>query len=362
MKKLSSFLAIAIIGTAFLAGYILVGREISTDPKTKTGTILEKFDDQRQATSGQQQATTAEIKPIVVTDRKVDSFVNSLNKNWVLYTEKGTGNVFEKNLENQTEETISGPNLTGFLSSTWSPNKKEIINLLSSPSGLKLKYLNLETGKTSDFSSHVNSVAFSPDGNYVAYFYFDKTASASESGRIFISQPNGLYPKKILNTRLENLTLSWPLPDKLAFKTGSSEMFLLSTDGGLTKLLEQKPNLEETWSKSGRKLLFSSLADPANGQSWLQLKDIELRSEQNLNIEGRASKCVWSLDDVHVFCALSTSPLIDEIYKINSSDGSKKLVAEPEMPIKSLLLTPSEDTLLFINTSDEKLYSIKIAD
>ena len=94
----------------------------------------------------------------------------------------------------------------------------------------------------------------------------------------------------------------------------------------------------------------------------LWLKDIESKEETPLDLEGDASLCAWSKDDITIICALSKSPSIHEIYKINSLDKSRKLAAEPNMLIKELLMSAAEYNLLMISAVDEKLYSIKISD
>src|SRR3989344_296311 len=96
------FLIISLALTAFLAGYIMVERGAGTKLSSKTGTILDKFDgNQPPATDNQEPADNS--RPVLLTEKKVLSVVNSYDKGAVLYFEKNTGKLFELDLETKTE-------------------------------------------------------------------------------------------------------------------------------------------------------------------------------------------------------------------------------------------------------------------
>ena len=351
------FLVISLSLTAFLAGYIMIGKGTSIIPKT--GTILDKFGGTQPTTTNPQ--SVDKTKPLLVTDKRIVSVTNSTNKGSVLYFEKNTGKLYEYDISAKVEKTISDKMLPNFISALWSPNKKEFLGYFTSSGGMMIKYMNVDTGKEVALNSNIRSAAFSPDGNLIAYYYLDDTTN-DKSGNITISQPDGQYQKKVLATRINELLMSWPNKDTMAFKTPSQEIFLLTEDGKLTKFLDTKPGLEEKWSPSGNKLLFSALSDEPNASDIkLWIKDVVSKEEKEL-VSGFASKCVWSIDSINIYCAIPKSPSADELYLINSADGSNKLFAEPNMPVKELFLSTIEDHLLFINMADEKLYSIKISD
>lgn len=362
------FLIISLALTAFLAGYIMVRRGADAPSSSKTGTILDRFGDQETGDKKQEE-TIEETRPTLITERRVLSVVNSYNKGAVLYFEKNTGKLFELDLETKAEKPVLDKSLVNFISAVWSPTKNEFIGSFISNSGIVFKYFNISTGEEVNFDPNIRSVAFSPDGNLIAYHSLNEAAGSnsvglpdSQAGKIVISEPDGKYQKKILNTRLENIKMSWPTKDKMAFVTSNSEMFLVTEDGKLTKVLELKPGLYENWSPSGRKLLFSvSSINQEQPDTTLNIKNLESKEEREI-AKSSASKCVWSIDDINVFCAISKSPSIDEIYKINTLDGSQKLVAEPLTGVREILLSPLEERLVFVDASDEKLYSIKIAE
>ncbi len=366
MKK-SGFLLFLIISlslAAFFAGYIMVRRGTDTTTNSKTGSILAKFNGDGQPVTEDLAQTDDEIKPVPLTERRVISPVNSSVKGEIMYFEKNTGRLFKLNLETKSEQPVLDKMLLNFVSALWSPSKKELIGTFISGSKTIFKYYNIDTQKEIPFDSGVDSVAFSRDGSLVAFHYSDPTASQSHTGKIVMSNPDGEYPKTVLNTRLKGITLNWPTKDNIAFTTtaAGSEIFLLSESGKLSKALDLKSGLESKWSPSGNNLLYSYNAQDTEEQiSTLTVKDMST-GEEKILVTGFASKCAWSIDDLNVYCATPKSPSVDEIYRINTSDGTSKLVAEPFTQVKELFLSPAENDLYYINASDDRLYSIKIAD
>ncbi len=367
MKRFSKFLVLAVAITAFLIGYLLIGGDFGSGPKPKTGTILDKFDGQV-ANSDTPNTESGPSMPFLITDTRIVSLTSSRNKNSLLYYEKGTGKLFEFNLDEKMEKVISDTVLPNFMSSAWSPTRKEVIQSFYSQAGQDYRHYSFSTGKTTGLDQNIRSLAFSPDGNTLVYYYLEKKTidileelPTKQAGKIIISQTDGQYPKKILDTRIKDLEISWPAKNQIILKTVDSGIYILTEEGGLTKFMEPTGLLQERWSQSGKKMLFSGLTDERM-EPLLWIKDLETREEKPLNIAGEASKCVWSIDDINIICALMKSPSVDELYQINTSDNSQELIAEPEMLIKEVLLSEIEDYIIFQGASDEKLYGIKISD
>lgn len=316
------FLVFSLALTAFLAGYIMIGHETNHKIQSKTGTILAKFDEPEPKNTEQE---TNQNLPFLLSDRKMVSVTNSLDGAGVMYFEKTTGKLFEADLATRAEQTLSNTFLPNFISAIWSPNKKEVISTFYYPSGTRYRYHNYETNKTVGLDSNIKSVAFSPDGKLIAYY---NNLNLNGSGEIGISEPDGTYSKKLIDTRIQNLKIFWPSQEYIVFKTPSSDIFLLSLKGNLKKLSGTESNKE----------IPLDLATPDS------------------------TKCVWSIDDIHAFCALPKSPSTDEIYQIDSINGSRRLITELPILAKNLLLSTLEDYLLFTGAGDEKLYAIKIPD
>ncbi len=361
MKKgFFPFLIVSLALTAFLAGYVMVKR--GADTGSKTGTILDKFDGQVAEEGNQPEPEPESLTiPQLLADRKITALTNSLNSSSVLYFEKNTGKIYEFDFQNKTEEVISNTILKNLVSPVWSPTKTHTANLYTFGANNTVKYFDVSDGSEENLGKDIDSLTFSPDGGLVAYLHFENPASSSRVGKIVISQPNGLYPKKILDTRLTDIELKWPIRNKLAIKTSASEILLLSEDGVLNKLVEKRMDLEDKWSPSGRKLLLSFTSE-GEEQIGLWVKDVESAKETRLPLDGFASKCAWSVDEQNIYCAIPKSPAVDDIYHINILTGESELVAEPHMEISEILLSTLENYLLLIGALDEKLYGIKISN
>lgn len=379
MKKFSIFLTITLALTAFLIGYLFIGGNLNSGSKPKTGTILDKFEEQT-ANHNIPNTESEPSVPFLITDKRVVSPASSSDKNSILYYEKGTGKLFEFNFNEKAEKVISDAILPNFISSIWSPTKKEVIHLFYSLSGQDYKHYSFSTNKITRLDPNIRSLAFSSDGNAIVYFYLEEGTSdsgqldpsenlagdqlglpAQHIGKIIIAQTDGQYQKKILDTRVKDLEITWPAKNQIVLKTPDSGVYILTEEGKLNKFMEPMGMLQEKWSQSGKKMLFSALTDEKTGPI-LWIKDLDTREEKSLNIEGNANKCVWSIDDINIICALMKSPSIDELYQIDTTSSSKKLLAEPQLPIKEVVISGAEDYLLFISASDEKLYGLKIPD
>lgn len=368
MKKsiFSKFLIVTLALTAFLVGYLFLGGDIGSSPKT--GTILDKFGKHipDNNTSGTENEPSL---PFLVTEKRVVSPIASNDKNSILYYEKETGKIFEFNLDEKTEKVISNTILPNFISSIWSPTQKEAILSFYSQSDQDYRHYSFSTGKTTLLDPSIGSLAFSPNGNAIVYYYLDNspptdevdlpTEALAKVGKIVIAQTDGQYPKKVLDTRIENLEVSWPAEDQIALKTTDSGIYILTEDGKLTKFMEPLGFFQENWSQSGKRMLFSALTEE-KVEPVLWVKELETREEKSLNTEGDAKRCVWSIDDITIVCALMKSPSVDELYQINTVNGSKILLAEPGLSIKEIALSRVEDYIFFVSASDEKLYGLKI--
>lgn len=366
MKKLTIFLLTAASLTSALIGYILIGQGFFINPKSQTGTLLDKFDEQKPTPQAVQEDAN---NPILLSDRQVVSPTVTFDKRGLLYFEKGTGKVFEYDFDDKKESIISDALLPNFISARWSPVKNLTLNSYISDNGVTLGTFSPSTGERMDLGKEVRSATFSNDGGLLAYYYFynnpatDNDPSAVNLGQILLSELDNSYQKKILDTRITNIELEWSLLDKITLKANSSDLFILTKEGKLTKILSDKLDLAYKLSPSGNKVLFSSF-ELINNKStpMLWLKDLDSGVEEPLNISGDASKCAWSIDDTTVYCAISRSPVADDISTINTLTKKNTVIYGTSLNISELHLSGLEEYLILLSQRDNKLYSIKIPE
>jgi hypothetical protein len=353
-KLLITLTVISLSFTAFLSGYLISQKDFHRNPSSiSSGNILNKFSDTN-SDFGRQTGSYETLRAL--SQRSAISPAMSKEKNGVIYYEKDTGKVFEVTLNDMREKSVSDVSLSNLIKTIWAPSRKEVVSLFYSPNGIHYKYFNYKTRASVDLGTGIKSLSFSPDGNQIAYFG-DKGGSKG----IFISQPDGSSFKKLLPSRLENAEIYWSSDNLLTFKvgvTGGFELYSLSRDGEIQKILGTKGELEIKWSSDGSRILFSQQTESGIG---LFYKDVSSKSETPLNVATDASKCAWSIDSKTVVCGVpGSSTSGDEFYEI-SLDGTKKLLSSPTSRINTaeLFLSGLDDYVVILNGLDNKLYVLK---
>lgn len=345
---------------AFLGGYLLSGNGLSKEADNsnyQTGNILDKFNNQATVSED----VSSSESPSFLSKEKVASFT-ILNTGDVSYYEKGTGRMFSVNPDTKEEKVLSSNNLPNFVKTIWSPDKQEVISQFYYSAGTQYRSYDFQTKKSASLNSS-QLPAFSPDGSQIVSFI--KSLDAEDTYNISISETDGSVSKKIFNTRVPSVDLYWPQDNMLAFKVadnrGYSKLFSLTKDGAIIELLTDLKNLKIVWSPSGQFLLFSKIGD--SGQIELYYKNIANGNEILLPITTIASKCAWSIDEKTIICAVPTaSGDSEELYKIDATNYTKQLINSlgPNIQVQEILLSNINNYAIFLNSYDEKLYSIKI--
>ncbi len=365
-KFLITLIALSLSLAAFLAGYLISQSGFTKQPANiGEGDFLEKFD------NNQQGAKDTSSKDLVsLSKRRVLSPTISKEKNSVIYYDARDGRVFEASPKDLNEKLVSDKPLPNLVSTLWSPNKKEVVSVFDTNNGKDFRYYNYQTNKVTDLGRTVRSLAFSPDGSHIAYL-----RSLGLDGAIYVSAPDGSSPRKIIETRLSDIELSWPSDKYLSFKAsadGRDSVYLLSLTGNLTKLVDKPGKVDILWSSGGAKLLYSTresgspmlFVKPARLPDGTQAGgDVLSSSPKALDVSTAAYKCAWSINSDYIYCAVSRSGQGGEdIYRVDM-DGTKKLLSSPVKNIsaKQLMLTGTEDFLIILNEIDGKLYALKLA-
>ena len=353
-KYLITLLVLSLSLAAFLAGYVISQKDFTKQSANIGGGFLEKFDESRPDDLGNSSGDL-----FTLSKRTVLSPTLSKEKDSVLYYDKNSGQVFEAGPGGLNEKIISNKLLPDLIATFWSPNKKEVVSVFDTNNGKDFRYYNYQTNKVVDLGRTIKSLAFSPDGSHIAYL-----RSLGLDGAIYVSAPDGSSPRKIIETRLSDIELSWPSEEYISFKAsvdGRDSVYLLSLTGNLTKFIDEPGKADVLWSSGGTKILYSTRE---SGNPMLFVKDTLSSSVKALDISTPAYKCAWGINSDYVVCAIGRSGQGGEnIYKINM-DGTKELLSSPVKNIyaKQLMLTSTEDFLIIVNETDGKLYSLKITD
>ncbi len=245
---------------------------------------------------------------------------------------------------------------------SWASNKTLVATY--SNNGI---FYDLNSNFSRKLDSKIKSPVLSKAGDKLAYNYFD---AETGEGNISISDPLAESFKVVLPTRFENWQIGWVNNDVLFLvrrsTLGDPTSSLFTLDIGtksLHNILDSKSNLEVVWSSGGQKIVYSYSIDPAQ-ESGLFFMDLASREEVGLNTSLNASKCTWSIDNKTVYCAGK-----DSFVTIDTSAGQPaaedvstlpKEILSSAATATNLLLTSSEDYLVFRNSQNGKLYGLSL--
>ncbi|HYU65031.1 MAG TPA: hypothetical protein VEK36_02085 [Candidatus Paceibacterota bacterium] len=355
-KLLISLIVITLTISAGIAGY-LIGSPAQSH--ITQATILEKFDNS--ITPSLSEELTKKRRLIPISQQLAISPTNSNSKNKVLYYEKTIGRVFETAIDGRGEATISETKLPNFIQTLWSSDKQQVISQFRTPQGLQFRYYNYETKKSAAFAQNIRSIAFSPDSQEVVYFQTE-----GELGSIYLALPDGSDPKKILDTRIPEIKLEWPSAQEIIAQTNqnsTSDILIISPEGGITRVLTEQKGLRHSWSPSGNNLVFSSTDQ---GTTTLQFMNIQTKNQGTIALDTTADKCIWSTDERSIICAVPKSTIASEdFFRFDIITGKQELLfasdsSNPPISVQEPFLSQGEGYLIFLNNIDNRLYSLKI--
>ena len=154
-------------------------------------------------------------------------------------------------------------------------------------------------------------------------------------------------------------------------------MFNLNiANGTLSKILGRVQGLTTLANKDGTSLLYGASLD--NGPR-LNIFNIKNHTSEDLGKYGLPEKCVWSSDNINVYCAVPNTIVgnqypdswyqgvisFDDFFvKINTVTKESATLAnsKDEVPVDgtNLFLNKDESKLFFINKKDSTLWSLDL--
>lgn len=295
--------------------------------------------------------------------RKSVSLVIASDHTRVAYYDAATGRAYEVGLDGSNEKTLSDTKLPNFLSTIWSPNKKEVISEFATTQGAKtFSYFNYISKKSSKLPTGISSVAFSPSGDRIAYF---KQELDGVSG-LFTSNPDGSAVQKIMSARMFGAEVFWPTKDFISLMSkddnGISSLFSVSLDGKVTKVVSDKSRLSVKWGSDGKNLLASYLSEVGNRVSVVNSVD---GSENILPINSDARSCAWGSKD-SIVCVLDANkdgqPQAKGLYNIAIESGLITYLPGSSAAgngVGEIIIDPTNSYVVFTTPWDGRIFSTK---
>lgn len=362
-RKVTIFLVFILAALAmFLAGYL-----ISKKSLTLTGGQNQQALINNSLVARFEESPEKRVPPIglfALSRDRADFSTLSADGKEILYYNPDSGEIKSVSTKNVAGgSTLVAKIQAGASRISWASNK----TLVATYSGGSIFY-DLNSNTSNKLDNKIRNPVLSRAGDKLAYNYFD---TGTGEGNISVADPLVESFKVILPTRFENWQIGWVNNNVLSLITSptpgnpTSLLFTLNTETkSLHNILDSKNNLEVVWSPNGQKIIYSYGSDPVQ-EGGLYFMDLANQEEVGLNINLDASKCTWSIDNKTVCCAgkdsfvtIDTSaaqPAAEDISTLPKEILSSAATAS------NLLLTSSEDYLVFKNTQNGKLYGLSLS-
>ena len=241
------------------------------------------------------------------------------------------------------------------LSALWSPTNSEVIVTTIERGRVQRTLYNLTEDTRAPLNEGIQDLAFSPKGNRIVYSFYNEY---TYEGNISISNPDGSRFMNVFQTRMPDAVVHWPKePTAYFYKnpTGEQAVDLFSLDletQRIENILKDKEGLKIAWSPNGDHIVYS---ESTKTGSRLVYKNMKTEDEEEIELETTADHCVWSPDNVNVFCYET-----NQFYKIDTADNSLEDIFKFKAPneISNLKITPLGNQLFFFNEEDGHLYTL----
>lgn len=263
---------------------------------------------------------------------------------------------------------------------TWAPSKDKAI--LEYPDNSKILY-NFTTKKQTTFPSHWQDFSFSPQSDEI----IAKSIALDPDNRFLVAaSEDGSQVRNVEEIGTNNTVQTDWSPNNQIIATynksldfNRQEVFFIGLNGeNFKSTTVEGRGLTYEWSKTGDRLLYSVYNANSDMKPLLWIVDAQgeniNKNRQSLELNTWADKCTFA-SNTEIYCAVPVNletgaGLVraladdnsDEIYKIDLTNGTKKLIATPEgnYNINTLMVNDNQSQLTFSDKNSGQLYKIKL--
>lgn len=264
---------------------------------------------------------------------------------------------------------------------TWSPAKNKAI--LEYPDGANIIY-NFSSDKQLTLPAHWKDFDFSPAGDKIVM----KSMGLDPDNRwLAIANEDGSKARRIelLGEKDETVYPSWsPNNQSIAMYTEGVDFdrqevyFVGLNDENFKSTLVEGRGFQQKWTPKGDRLLYSVYSSKNDLKPMLWVVGAQSDNigagRKSLNIETWADKCAFA-NDYELYCAVPENleegaglfpemakNTADQLYKIDTRSGLKKLVALPDRRVNISNPFVSNDGYYFYFTDEatQRLHKIKL--
>ncbi|HAQ02681.1 hypothetical protein A2467_03030 [Candidatus Nomurabacteria bacterium RIFOXYC2_FULL_36_8] len=294
------------------------------------------------------------------------------------YVERATGHVYQMYLDTKVTGKISNSTIPGVYETIFDGKANSVIYRYASEDNKSItSFLATLGGKSSFLNSNILEVALSPDKS--KFFSVIETTNGvigvtksfeeTKTSQVFTSAFSEWLPQWATTGNIY-------LTTKPSYLVEGSVFNLNIANGTLSKILGRVQGLTTLANKDGTSLLYGASLD--NGPR-LNIFNIKNHTSEDLGKYGLPEKCVWSSDNINVYCAVPNTIVgnqypdswyqgvisFDDFFvKINTVTKESATLAnsKDEVPVDgtNLFLNKDESKLFFINKKDSTLWSLDL--
>lgn len=322
--------------------------------------------------------STGPVVPgMIVVDTPAKS-ASSSPSTLVYFIERQSGNVYSYNVSSGVVTRTSNRTIPGIQTARWLPDGS-------------LAYVQYLSG---DSASTVNTYALPSDGTngfFLAQDLADMAVSAQGvltlasgvNGSVASIQKDSAHQTELFSTPLSSLRIAFVGKNTyLAVTKPSATLagyaFLVNSSGVLSRIAGPLPGLVALPSPSGKYVLISYLSGT---DIQMELITVATRERVPLPVATIADKCVWTTDDMALYCGIPVDPpstfaypddwyqgavhFSDRIWKIDMDRRYAQLVIDFQketsdaLDAQTLAIDPLNHTLVFINKNDGSFWSYR---
>lgn len=302
----------------------------------------------------------------------------------IYFIEKDTGYIFRYDTETKTKEVAVDYDLPGVITASWPGRGTEVIVKSEGATGPVFRLFDVRSQEPIQLKDGLQYVVWDALSDRIIYSYSDKDGNttlntAGSGGQDWKSIAKLPSSSVRLATVPQSPLVSYWYPP---LNTRLTPLTTISLSNGEEKtIFAGKYGADYLWSPRGDRALMSWV--PEKNGSRLALATINSNGGNytDLNFPTMVSKCVWSKDNVTVYCAHpGTFPsgtvlpedydrkhvyTTDAFWKINTQTGEQERIVElqninQEYDAADLFLSGNESKLFFVNRRDDILYSIEL--
>lgn len=296
----------------------------------------------------------------------------------VRYVERATGHIYQMYLDTKKSGTISNSTIPGVYEAIFNNRATSTIYRYVSTDDTTITSFLASLGGDSNFlPADITAISLSPDKTQ--FFSIIKNANGvtgtiksfdeTKTDQVFTSPFSEWLPQWVTDKSIY-------LTTKPSYLASGSVYILNTTNGTLSKIFGGINGLTTLADNDGNFILYNA---SLNIGSKLNVFDVKNHTSIDLGVYGLPEKCIWSPDNINVYCAIPNTivgteypdywyqglvSFTDYFVKINTKTKEVATLAnsQNETPIDAtnLFLNKGEDKLFFTNKKDSTLWSLDL--